>query len=1001
MSLYAPEPILKAILGSTNTGKTHYAVERMLGRSSGCIGLPLRLLAREIYDRIVRIKGPNACALITGEEKIIPRSASYFVCTVEAMPTTQRFAFVAIDEVQLAAHPERGHIFTDRILNMRGTEETLFLGSENIRPIIRQLVPKARHETRERFSQLSFAGATKLRALPKRSVIVAFSAGEVYRLAEVMRRERGGAAVVMGGLSPRTRNAQAELYQNGEVDYLIATDAIGMGLNLDADHVAFAALRKFDGRRKRFLNPPEVAQIAGRAGRFRNDGTFGTTGACMPMDEDLVGRIESHMFDPVRGVNWRNSKLDMSSTNALLESLNRPSPQRALRRTDAVIDELSLDRLLNDTDVAQSVSGRADVMRLWEVCQIPDFRDSGLDTHVRLLYDLYDRLLKGNGTLPDAWLMRQVARLDHIDGTIETLSQRLMQIRTWTYVANKSKWLIDAGHWQARTRTIEDRLSDALHERLIAKFVDRRTRALMKGLGAKTLMDVKIDDTGSVSAEGHTIGTLKGLQFSPDENAKGAEAKALSGAAAQVVAPEVDRRMMSMTSAQHDIFTLTPGGIIKWGEADIAKLSPGKSILHPVVDLIGGDLGQTVLKDGLVARLGDFIQTEIRTKLAPLKNLEAVMISKDVVGDARGFAFQMLEVNGLMQRRGNEAAIKALETEARSDLRGAGIRFGEYFVYMPELIKPAASELLSILHAFSDKGNGKPFIPFAGVTSVAMEPGYSEAAFNVAGYSGRGPRIVRVDILNRLGDTVRQAKNETKSPKFFISLEMMAMLGTSYEECAGVLKALGYKSGAANIPVPAAATPAEDAPKAEAVQEGNTPAADDFDAAEKSEPAPIAGRAPAAQTAQAAEISPAAGVSLNTIGSDGKAKHAMPNAPKPKKKKKPKGPQPLAYYEPIISQDEAGKDVRGAQTEFWFMPFRKPAGRPQNRDAGQSPDNRSFKPKGAKNDSRGGFKGKGGFKGGPKGGHKKPQDKFASKKPAMKPEDSPFAALAALNLKKD
>ena len=1001
MSIYTPEPILTAILGPTNTGKTHYAVERMLGRSSGCIGLPLRLLAREVYDRIVAIKGPHACALITGEEKIIPRTASWFVCTVEAMPTTQRFAFVAIDEVQLAAHPERGHIFTDRILNMRGTEETVFLGSDTIRPVIRQLVPKARHDTRERFSTLSFAGATKLRALPKRSVIVAFSTSEVYRLAEVIRRERGGAAVVMGGLSPRTRNAQAELYQSGEVDFLVATDAVGMGLNLDADHVAFASLRKFDGRRKRFLTPTEAAQIAGRAGRFRNDGTFGTTGACTPMDEDLVGRIENHMFDPIRGVEWRNSKLDMSSLDALSDSLNRPSPNRALRRTQAAIDEVSLERLLGDTDAGESARDSFGVRRLWEVCQIPDFRDMGIDTHVRLLYDIYDRLLKGGGKLPDDWLMRQVARLDHIDGTLETLSARLMQIRTWTYVSNKSKWLSNAGHWQARTRTIEDRLSDALHERLIAKFVDRRTRALMKGLGAKTLMDIKIDDAGIVSAEGHTIGTLAGLKFTPDENASGAEAKALAGAAAQVVSPEVDRRMMSMTSAQHDIFTLTPEGKIKWGEAQIAKLSPGKSVLHPVVDLIGGDLGQTVLRDQLAARLGDFIQTEIRTKLEALKALEDVMVSKDVVGDARGFAFRMLEVNGLMPRRGHEAELKALETDARSDLRGAGIRFGEYFVYMPDLIKPAASALLSILWAHSEKGDGKPFIPFAGVTSVAYESGYSETALNMAGYSGRGPRIVRVDILNRLGDTIRQAKAETKSPKFFISLDMMAMLGTSFEECQGVLKALGYKSAPANIAVPAAPI-AEAAPAAAVAkpEEGQAPAADDFDAANAGPDAPIAGRSPALDAAP--EDKPASPAVPNMLGKDGKPKHNMPNAPKAKKRKPRRGSVPLEYYEPMIADAETGEEARGAQTEVWFMPFRKPGGRPQNRRDEQASDNRSFKPKG----ERGGFKGKGsqhwGGKGGPKGGGvKKPQDKFASKKPAMKPEDSPFAALAALKLKKD
>lgn len=1039
MSIYTPEPILTAILGPTNTGKTHYAIERMTARSSGVIGLPLRLLAREVYDRIVKLKGAPLCALITGEEKIVPKHAQYFVCTVEAMPTDRRFAFVAIDEVQLAGHPERGHIFTDRLLHMRGTEETLFLGASTIRPLIRELVPKARHDTRERFSTLSHVGPCKLSVLPKRSVIVAFSAPEVYGLAEMMRRYRGGAAVVMGALSPRTRNAQAELYQSGEVDFLIATDAVGMGLNLDADHVAFASLRKFDGYRKRFLNPMEVAQIAGRAGRFRNDGTFGTTGGCTPMDEDLVGRIENHMFEPMRGIEWRNSALDFDSVEALQGSLSKLSGNKRLRRVKAIIDEIGLDRLITDTDVMDTIHNRSEVKRLWEVCQIPDFRNMGVDTHVRLLYDIHSRLSQHKGKLPDDWFSRQVQRLNQMEGSIDLLSARLAQIRTWTYVANKANWLPDVNYWRAATREVEDRLSDALHERLIQKFVDRRTRALMKGLGSMTMLDAKIDDSGKVTVEGHDIGHLAGLKFVTEPGADGLEAKALQSAAAEVVGPEVDRRMTAMIGAQHDIFTLSTDGIIKWGEADIGKLSPGKSLLHPQVDLIGADLGQALLRDHLAARLSDFVQTEIRTKLEPLQRIEALTTSTDVVGDARGFAFRMAEHHGLMPRKGNEAVISALDGTARADLRGAGIRFGEYYIFMPDLIKPAAANLLSILKAFAqsaDKGgDGKPYIPFAGITSAKMEEGYSEVALNAAGYSGRGSRILRVDILNRLGDMIRQAKKEAGGPKFQIAMEMMALLGTSYEGAQDVLRALGYQSEPApqKAEKPAEKTkdtkpvdekaeapetdeakpekPKAEAPKAQDSKtkapkaESETPTAPSENA---SETAPET--APAAMSAETATPAvPNAPAIPNAIGVDGKPKHNMPAAPKPvSKKAKKKGPQPLNYYKPVTGQDANGNDVRGEQDLVWAMPYKKR--RPKrpyqgNRGAGgEQAGAQDRKPRGKstawgdkpKSDGpRGKFKG---------GGKVRPSDRkpdnFKPKKEAMKPEDSPFAALAALKLDK-
>src|SRR6201996_3821594 len=475
-------PKVTAVLGPTNTGKTFFAIERMLAHKSGMIGLPLRLLAREVYDRIVKLRGENEVALITGEEKIVPKAPRFYVCTVEAMPLDIPVACLVVDEIQLCADPERGHVFTERLLHARGQEETLLLGSDTMRGAIQRFIPKTWFVTRPRFSDLAYTGAKKLTRLPRRSAVVGFSAEDVYGIAEIVRRQRGGAAVVLGALSPRTRNAQVALYQSGDVDFLIATDAIGMGLNMDVDHVAVAAHEKFDGRGFRALTPAEIGQIAGRAGRYMNDGTFGVTGECEPFDEEIVGRIESHRYDPVKVLQWRNAALNFHSIGALLESLDAPPPERGLGRARPASDAIALYHLSAEADIQALASSRATVRRLWEVCQLPDFRKLSADEHAKTVRILFLFLMSDAGHIPDDWMARQIARLDIAEGDVATLSGRLAQIRTFTYATHRPGWTRDSAHWQGETRAIEDRLSDALHERLPQRFIDPRTSVLMRHL---------------------------------------------------------------------------------------------------------------------------------------------------------------------------------------------------------------------------------------------------------------------------------------------------------------------------------------------------------------------------------------------------------------------------------------------------------------------------------------------------------------------------------------
>ena len=664
------------------------------------IGLPLRLLAREVYNRAVERVGADAVALVTGEEKIKPPNPRFWVATVEAMPRELDVAFLAIDEIQLAADFERGHVFTDRMLHRRGREETLVLGAATMRPIVERLLPGASIVSRPRLSRLTFSGEKKLTRLPRRSAIVAFSAEEVYAIAELIRRQRGGAAVVLGALSPRTRNAQVELYQSGQVDYLVATDAIGMGLNLDVDHVAFASDRKFDGYQFRKLSPSELAQIAGRAGRATRDGTFGTSGRCPPFETELVQALESHTFEPVRLVQWRNSDLDFSSVGALQAALAMAPNESALARAPVAEDILVLDHAARDDDVRAWTRTRADVERLWDVCQLPDYRKIAPANHAELVVTLYG-FLQRDGAIKTDWFAHQVALADRTDGDIDTLSTRIAHIRTWTFAANRPDWLADPEHWQGVTRAVEDRLSDALHERLTERFVDRRTSVLMRRLRENATLEPDFNKTGDVVVEGHLIGRLDGFVFVADASSGGSEAKALQNAAQKALAGEIAARAVRLAEAPDDQFVLAADGTLRWIGAAVGKLQASEELLRPRIRIIADEHLTGAPRESVEARLNAWLKAHIEKLLGPLAELAA---ASDVTGIARGVAFQLVEALGVLDRTQVADQVKALDQPARATLRKYGVRFGAYHIYVPALLKPAPRKLATQLWALRHDG---------------------------------------------------------------------------------------------------------------------------------------------------------------------------------------------------------------------------------------------------------------------------------------------------------
>ncbi|MBI3702663.1 MAG: helicase [Rhizobiales bacterium] len=832
-----------AVLGPTNTGKTHLAIERMLAHSSGMIGLPLRLLAREVYNKVVDRVGAASVALITGEEKIKPDKPRFWVSTVEAMPRDLDVAFLAIDEVQLGADFERGHVFTDRMLNMRAREETLVLGAATVRPMVEKLLPGAHIVSRPRLSMLTFAGEKKLTRLPSRSAIVAFSAEEVYAIAELIRRQRGGAAVVLGALSPRTRNAQVALYQSGDVDYLVATDAIGMGLNLDVDHVAFASDRKFDGYQFRKLNPAELAQIAGRAGRATRDGTFGTTGRCDPFEPELVQALESHTFEPIRMLQWRNSDLDFSSIGALQASLATVPHEEGLTRAPTAEDILVLEHAGRDEDVRALACNRAAVERLWDTCQVPDYRKIAPATHAELVVTLYGFLMR-EGNIPTDWFSQQVAQADRTDGGIDTLSNRIAHVRTWTFVANRPDWLADPEHWQGVTRAVEDKLSDALHERLAERFVDRRTSVLMRRLRENTMLETEIAKSGEVKVEGHVIGRLDGFMFAPDASAAaGSEAKALNAAAQKALAGEIETRATKLSQASNDAIVLANDGALRWTGDLVGKLIPGDDVLRPRVRIIADEHLTGPARELVQTRLDLWLKTHIEKLLAPLFSLTA---ADDVTGMARGVAFQLVEALGVLERQKVAEEVKGLDQPSRATLRKYGVRFGAYHIYLPILLKPApralATQLWALKHESPDaKGVGELLhLASSGRTSIPLDKETPKPLYRTAGYRVCGERAVRVDILERLADLIRPAlswREGVQTPKpdgafdgrgFTVTGAMTSLTGASGEDFASILRSLGYRMDRRPKPAePAEVKPAEPALEAAAAPAavGETPAA--------------------------------------------------------------------------------------------------------------------------------------------------------------------------------
>lgn len=796
-----------AVLGPTNTGKTHMAIERMVAHKSGLIGLPLRLLAREVYSRVCDKVGVANVSLVTGEERITPKNAKYQVCTVEAMPEYTNADFVAIDEVQLATDLERGHFFTDRILNLRGKHETMLLGADTMAGALHDLLPRISITTRPRMSVLEYAGSKKITRMPTRSAIVAFSADEVYAIAELVRRERGGAAVVTGSLSPRTRNAQVELYQNGDVDFLIATDAIGMGLNLDVNHVAFAQDTKYDGFQFRKLTASELAQVAGRAGRHTKDGTFGTTSRVQPFEDELIQALETHTFAPAKILTWRNRNLNYGSIAELKFSLEKPAEHRRLMKAPPNADIIALDRLSNDPDIIDITNSSERVKLLWNVVKTPDYRKISPASHAEILAQVYMDVAR-EGKINEIWFADQVASSDNTNGELDALSTRIANIRTCTYLSNRDDWLENATEWREKTREVEDRLSDALHETLTKRFVDRRTSILMKRLKENRMLEAEIGDNGSVSVEGHAVGHLKGFRFVADVSEGGKDAKALNAAATKALSAEIEKRAVRLAASPNSDIVLGNDGAMRWlGEA-VAKLARGDTPLKPRVIMLADEQLTGPALDKVVARLERWISNHINTLLKPLSDLEA---NQELNGIARGIAFRLVENMGILARKDVADDLKNLDQDMRSIMRHNGVRFGAYHVFIPLLLKPAPSQLISLLWAISnDKMEAiglteVPGLSAAGRTSAPVDESFEKTFYGLSGFKILGAKAVRIDILERLADLIRpttswKQDSDNEKPEgavdgraFYVTPAMLSILGATHEDMITILKGLGYK----------------------------------------------------------------------------------------------------------------------------------------------------------------------------------------------------------------
>ena len=781
---------ITAVLGPTNTGKTFMAIETMLSFDSGMIGFPLRLLAREVYDKIVKKINPNKVALITGEEKIIPSNAKFFICTVESMPIDKRLDFVAIDEIQMCTDHERGHIFTDRLLNLRGEKLTMFMGSNTIKNIISKLEGDIEFTNKERLSKLTYSGYKKISRIERKSVIIAFSAEEVYAIAELIRRQKGGAAIVMGSLSPKTRNAQVALYQSGDVEFLVATDAIGMGINMDLNNVYFSNLKKFDGKKLRRLNLYEIGQISGRAGRYLNDGTFGITGECDQIGAEEVELLENHKFDEIKTLFWRNSVLNFNNPESLLKSLDEKPKKEWLRRINECEDEKVLKYLLkNNKEIILNLNSN-NLRLLWESCQIPDFVKKTYGHHIEVVTKVFKFLTSKNRKISNNYMKQQLSNLDKIDGNVDSISNRIANVRTWSYVSNKSNWVENQDYWIERTKYLEDKLSDRLHEELTKSFIDKRASVLARGLKQDIAFDTKIMEDGKVLINNQFIGKLKGLKLELDLkiDALDTDIKSLKKAARQNVGPEIISRVDQIIKTK--IIELKDDLKIYWNGYAIAKLSPGKTYLNPEINLIIDDMIENVEQINLLDFLKSWINEKISKDLESLINLKNIKNNNPLI---RALAYQLYENNGVLIRENTKNIVEKLDQNERKVLRNLGVKFGRYHIFLYKLFKPTVVSLrISLWKNFHQKYfDLKP--PKFGLNFIETKKNINKHFMLLCGFEKFGEYFVRIDILERLFIKIINFNIETNKEIKLIP-DFLNLLGCSKENFLKLIKYMGYKS---------------------------------------------------------------------------------------------------------------------------------------------------------------------------------------------------------------
>ena len=778
---------ITAVLGPTNTGKTHLAIETMLSFESGIIGFPLRLLAREVYDKIIQRTDISKVALITGEEKIIPMNAKYYLCTVESMPLNKLVDFVAIDEIQMCADNERGHVFTDRLLNFRGEKLTMFLGSHTIKNIINSLEEKVEFIFKDRFSKLSYVGHKKISRLNPKSAIIAFSIEEVYAIAELVRRQKGGSAIVMGSLSPKTRNSQVKLYQSGDVDYLVATDAIGMGLNMDLDNVYFSSLKKFDGKKLRKLNLSEISQIAGRAGRYRNDGSFGITGDCKELSAEEIELIESHKLEPIQYIFWRNSNLNFKNFESLINSLDEKPTKKILRRIYDCEDEKLLKFFLKEHSKYNILNEKNSLEIIWECCQIPDFVKHTYGHHLEVVSKVFGFLTSGKKKVLNKYMKKQLNSLDKLEGNVDSISNRIANVRTWSYVSNKKGWVENQDYWIERTKILEDKLSDRLHEELTKSFIDKRASILARGLKQDIDLKTEITDQKNVLIDGQYIGELKGLKLNLDLkiDSLDTDIKSLKKASRQGVGPELVKRINQIINS--NILKLKEDFKIYWGNDPIAYLTPGKNYLEPNLNLIADDILEFENRNRLQIHLEQWLKKFIREKLTDLVNLNNIEKNNNSI---RALCYQLFENNGVLKRDLVSEFVKQLSLDNRKILRKNGIKIGRYHIYLHKIIKPEAVTIRLLLwkNYYRKNMNLKP--PKFGLNFIIEENNINSNFMLICGFEKFKNFYVRIDILERL--FIKIIEN-TKDKEVKLQSEMMNLLGCTKENFLKLLVLMGYK----------------------------------------------------------------------------------------------------------------------------------------------------------------------------------------------------------------